>query len=82
VGPQPIDPEAYRERLDRISELFAAMIDHATELSKERCPYRDRLDRCTAAFGCRNQRWPEGKEGPKICGGDHKLDYRSAWESG
>jgi hypothetical protein len=78
--PAPVDPEAYQARLDRISELFASMIDTATELSTRRCPYKDRLDRCTAGFGCRNQRWPEGRDGAKMCGGDDKLDYRSAWE--
>ncbi|MCC6222053.1 MAG: hypothetical protein IT201_01010 [Thermoleophilia bacterium] len=76
-----LDPADYQARLDRISELFSSMIEHASELSTRRCPYRDRLDRCTAAFGCRNQRFPEGRNGTKLCGGDDKLDYRSAWET-
>ncbi len=79
-GDRRIDPAAYQERLDRISELFASMIEVAGEVSTRRCPYRDRLDRCTAAFGCRNQRFPEGQGGSKLCGGDEAIDYRRAWE--
>lgn len=79
-GDRRVDPAAYQERLDRISELFASMIEVAGEVSTRRCPYRDRLDRCTAAFGCRNQRFPGGKLGPKLCGGDEAIDYRGAWE--
>jgi hypothetical protein len=76
-----IDPAAYQERLERIGELFSTMMATVTELSTRRCPYRDASDNCTAQFGCRNQRFPEGKGGPKLCGGDDKLDYRSAWET-
>ena len=79
--PERIDPAAYQEQLDRLGELFSSMIATATEVSKHCCPYRNRHDECTAQFGCRNQRWPEGREGPKLCGGDDKLDYRSAWET-
>ena len=79
--PESIDPEAYRERLERIEELFGSMMVTAAELSTRRCPYKNRLDQCTAHFGCRNQRWPEGRDGPKLCGSDDKLDYRSAWET-
>jgi hypothetical protein len=76
-----IDPAEWEERLGRVNELFGSMITVATELSTHRCPYKNRLDECTAKFGCRNQRFPEGRDGPKLCGGDDKLDYRSAWET-
>lgn len=80
--PERIDPAAYRERLDRISELFGSMIATATEVSTRRCPYKNRFDQCTAHFGCRNQRRPRQPGELKACGGDDKLDYRSAWETG
>jgi len=79
--PEPIDPAAYQARLDRISELFSSMIATATELSTRRCPYKNRFDQCTAGFGCRNQRPPREPGELKVCGGDDKLDYRSAWET-
>jgi hypothetical protein len=78
---EPIDPAAYQERLDRLGELFSSMIATAGELSTRRCPYKNRFDECTAGFGCRNQRSPREPGGLKLCGGDDKLDYRSAWET-
>ena len=79
--PEPIDPAAYQERLDRIGELFTSMIDTATELSTRRCPYKNRFDQCTANFGCRNQRKPRNLGELRMCGSDDKLDYRSAWDT-
>lgn len=79
---QAIDPRAYAERLERISTLFASMIVTAGSQATWRCPYRNRHDHCTAHFGCRNQRWPDGRDAATFCGGDDKLDYRSAWETG
>ena len=78
---QKIDPEQYQKRLDHITELFANMVVHADELSKSRCPYKNRLNQCTAHFGCRNKRKPLETGGPPICAGDDKLDYRGAWET-
>jgi tRNA A37 N6-isopentenylltransferase MiaA len=77
-----IDPEAYQQRLDRISEIFSSMQQTVDDLSTRRCPYKNRHDRCTAQFGCRNQRKPPEDSADRrfICGGDDKLDYRSAWE--
>ncbi len=87
--------EEYQKRLDKITELFSSMVNHANEQSMYRCPYKNRFDQCTAKFGCRNQRRPpsEGlvdqqdsvrgtpKEGLLLCGGDDKIDYRPAWET-
>ena len=79
---QRIDPEAFKQRLDRISEIFAGMVNHADEQAKHRCPYKDRRDQCTAKFGCRNQRPPSEPEGLKGCAAqDGQLDYRTAWET-
>lgn len=78
---RPVDPAAYQERLDRISELFASTMETANELSTRRCPYKNKDDDCTALFGCRNQRKPAVEGGLRRCGGDDKLDYRSAWET-
>ncbi len=79
---QPIDPIAWEQRLDRVSELFGSMIETATAQATFRCPYKNRFDQCTAHFGCRNQRKPPNPGELKVCGGDDKLDYRRAWETG
>ena len=78
---QKIDKKEYQKRLDRITELFSSMTVHADEQSTYRCPYKNKEDRCTAKFGCRNQRKPDNSQGLLICGGDDKLDYRQAWET-
>lgn len=78
---QKIDPNEYQKRLNRITEMFTAMVKHADEVSTQRCPYKNKDDRCTAQFGCRNQRKPPDGVGLLVCAGDDKLDYRSAWES-
>ena len=82
-GPEPIDPREIRRRLDRISDIFAGMVGHAERVSRVRCPYRDRLDRCTALFRCRNQRADSAGDDPEVllCGHDGALDYRTAWET-
>jgi hypothetical protein len=76
-----IGKQDYQRRLDRLGEVMRGIIDHATELSRQRCPYRDREDLCTAAFSCRNQRPPADPAMPASCGHDGTFDYRSAWES-
>ena len=78
---EPIDPEAYQARLDRMSEIFSTMMVTVDDLAGKRCPYKNRLDQCTAGFGCRNQRKPRNPGELRVCGGDDKIDYRSAWES-
>lgn len=85
-----LDADAWQERLDRLSSVLATIADHADAQAQWRCPYKDRHDRCTAAFGCRNQRRPpagdprfeHGPDRPRfLCAGDDRLDYRSAWET-
>ncbi len=79
---QRIDPEAFKLRLERISEIFAGMVTHADQQAKERCPYKDRRDQCTAKFGCRNQRPAAQAGGQLLCAAqDGQLEYRSAWET-
>jgi hypothetical protein len=80
-SPQKIDAAAWQLRLDAVSELFGSMIATATQQATRRCPYKNRFDQCTAHFGCRNQRRPLNPGELKVCGGDDKLDYRSAWET-
>ena len=78
---QKIDGADYQERVDRVTELFSSMMETATEQSTRRCPYKNRHNQCTAAFGCRNQRKPEGGGDPLNCASDDALDYRGAWET-
>jgi hypothetical protein len=78
---EPIDPEAYQASLDRMSEIFSTMMVTVDDLAGKRCPYKNKLDLCTAGFGCRNQRKPRNPGELRVCGGDDKIDYRSAWES-
>ena len=76
-----IDAAAWERRRERLSAILSAMADHAMEQATFRCPYKNRHDECTAKFGCRNQRRPRPGGSLLMCGGDDKLDYRSAWES-
>lgn len=78
--PKKLDKEAYQERLDRISELFAGMVRHADEQASVRCPYRDRHDRCTAKVRCRMQLRHDDDKLPS-CTHDGTFDYRVAWDS-
>lgn len=85
-----LDADAWQQRLDRLSSVLATIAGHADAQARWRCPYKDRHDRCTASFGCRNQRRPPAGDprfahGPDrlrfLCAGDDQLDYRSAWEA-
>ena len=78
---QKIDPHEYQKRLDRLTEILMGIAAHADELSAGRCPYKNRLDQCTAQFGCRNKRKPRQPGELPVCAGDDKLDYRKAWET-
>jgi hypothetical protein len=72
--------QEFLERLQQISDLFADIATHATHQASFRCPYKNRLQRCTAQFACRNQRKPTTPGDLMLCGGDDKIDYRPAWE--
>ncbi len=76
---QKVDPSEYQKRMDRLAEILTGIATHANEISTRRCPYKNRLDQCTAQFGCRNKRKPAVAGDLPICAGDDKLDYRQAW---
>jgi hypothetical protein len=80
-GAEPIDPDAARRSFERLSSIFDEMMVTVADISTRRCPYKDKTDHCTAKFGCRNQRRPTEPDGLRVCGGDDRLDYRSAWET-
>ena len=77
---QPVDKERYRASMARLYDIFSAISDTVTEVSKGRCPYKNVEDRCTAAFGCRNQDRTVPAGELYICTASDDLDYRSAWE--
>lgn len=79
AGAEPEDAGA--AALARVEALLGSLVDSALASTASRCPYKNRFDQCTAHFGCRNQRKPPVPGDPKLCGGDDKLDYRSAWET-
>ena len=76
-----ISQEDYQQRLDRLTEIFADIVSHADEQATHRCPYRDRNDRCTAAFSCGNQIAAVEAGAPATCGHDGTFDYSLAWET-
>ena len=73
--------ERYQKLLDKLAIIMNPMNDVAMAQSKFRCPYRNKDYRCTAKFGCRNQRKPKVND---LLGCNQKdndeLDYRSFWE--
>ena len=71
--------ERYKKSLEMLAEIMEPMNDIAMAQSQFRCPYKNRFDRCTAKFGCRNQRKQEAGE-LKLCASDDKIDYRPYWE--
>lgn len=81
MSEQKLDRDAYQRRLDRLGEIFGSMMSTVEEQTSYRCPYKNKHGRCTAQFGCRNQRKPPIKGELMICAGDDKLDYRRAWET-
>ena len=71
--------ERYKQSLARLAEIMEPMAQHADYQATFRCPYKNRFDRCTAKFGCRNQRKQETGD-LMLCASDDKLDYRPYWE--
>ncbi len=76
-----IDREAYQQRLDRMSEIFADIVQHADEQASTRCPYKNKNSECTAKFGCQFQRKPAPDGVLFQCVSNDNLDYRTAWEA-
>jgi len=73
--------ERYQKLLDKLAIIMNPMNDVAMAQSKFRCPYRNKDDRCTAKFGCRNQRKPKVNDLLGCNQKDNdKLDYRNFWE--
>jgi len=72
---------AYRARLNQMTRTLAAMVAHAEVDARHRCLYRDRNDRCTALFRCRNQLPVESDAAVFACGHNGTFDCRTAWET-
>ena len=77
---QPVDEERYRASIARLEDIFRGISETASQVSTWRCPYKNALDRCTAAFGCRNQLRSDALDELPLCTGSDDLDYQSAWE--
>jgi hypothetical protein len=75
-----VDRQGLKASLSRLWDIYKDMSDVASEVSTWRCPYKDRLDRCTAGFGCRNQLRTDILGELPMCTGSDSLDYRGAWE--
>ena len=71
--------EKYQKLLDKLADIMTPIAHHADHQATFRCPYKNKDDRCTAKFGCRNQRKLEGSS-LLHCASDDKLDYRNFWE--
>jgi hypothetical protein len=78
---QKIDPAEFQKRRDALYQIMEDIVRHADQQSQGRCPYKNRHNQCTAAFGCRNQRKSASADGKPLCAGDDQLNYRSAWEA-
>ncbi|MEE8436166.1 MAG: hypothetical protein V3S64_15375 [bacterium] len=67
-----VDPVRYRESLANLQKIFEGISETVTEVSKERCPYKDASNACTAGFRCRNQVPNEsGSDREFLCAGDN-----------
>tara|TARA_Y100000310_G_scaffold274377_1_gene290352 strand:- start:173 stop:430 length:258 start_codon:yes stop_codon:yes gene_type:complete len=71
--------EQYKKSLEKLAEIMEPMAKHADHQALFRCPYKNKNDRCTAKFGCRNQRKQETGD-LMLCASDDKLDYRPYWK--
>ena len=78
-GSEDLDLGLYRDSMARLLDIYQGISDTANHVSSWRCPYKNVHDRCTASFGCRNQKQDLPGELP-LCTGSDKLDYRKAWE--
>ena len=64
--------ERIQQSFDRLMEVMAPIAKHADHQATRRCPYKNKNNRCTAKFGCRNQRKPED-DGLLHCASDDKC---------
>ena len=76
----PIDGSKYEKSRKKLTQILTDIARHAQTQSLTRCPYKNKLDQCTAQFGCRNKRKPIAESELPACASDDRLDYRSAWE--
>ena len=75
------DKKRAERSLDALFNIFKEISNHADEVIKNRCPYKNAKSRCTAKFECKNQHYIEKfGEGP-VCTGSDLLDYRPAWRT-
>lgn len=66
------EPARYRESLAKLQEIFVCITETATEVSRERCPYKDASQGCAAGFRCRNQVLNKSGSGREfMCAGDN-----------
>lgn len=77
---QKIDKAQYQASVARLNDIFKDISRTTNEVSLRRCPYKNAQDRCTAAFGCRNQDRSVAPGELFPCTGSDDLDYRPAWE--
>ena len=72
VAEPKVDPVRYRESLAKLQKIFTNITETVTEVSKERCPYKDASNGCTAGFRCRNQVPNVNESGREfLCAGDN-----------
>ena len=70
----------YKKSLEKLAAILTPIAEHVEVQAGLRCPYKNKLDECTAKLGCRNQKKQEKHE-LMVCVGDDKLDYRPFWEA-
>ena len=59
------DKKRAERSLDTLFNIFKEISNHADEVIKNRCPYKNAKSRCTAKFECKNQHYIK-KFGEKI----------------
>ena len=77
-------PEAYQERLDRIGEIFSSMmvtVDGPVDARAARTRIASTSARPSSAAATSASR-EDPTASSTVCGGDDKIDYRSAWDTG
>ncbi|MFV2033594.1 MAG: ASKHA domain-containing protein [Halocynthiibacter sp.] len=62
-------------------DILTGISENADRQARDRCPYRDKNDHCTAKFSCQNQRLEPSDSNIATCGHDGPFGYQVAWES-